>query len=182
MKSKFFLLALVAAVIISISLFATSQEEKAQNPQQVIIWLVQQVLALWDTTDDLQNQIDDLRNQIIPAGSIVMWSGSIVDIPDGWALCDGTQGTPDLRDKFILGAGNTYNPGDTGGSATHTHTVPNHTHDLSKSMTRVPFGDEDYVLTDVFIDETAIGETSTASNLPPYYALAFIMKLEIILR
>ncbi|MFT4303465.1 MAG: hypothetical protein ACMXYG_02795 [Candidatus Woesearchaeota archaeon] len=44
-----------------------------------------------------------------PPGTIVMWSGSIGDIPEGWALCDGTQGTPDLRGKFIVG----YHPTDT---------------------------------------------------------------------
>ncbi len=43
---------------------------------------------------------------------IMLWSGAIVDIPAGWALCDGNNGTPDLRDKFIVGAGATFNPGD----------------------------------------------------------------------
>jgi hypothetical protein len=58
-------------------------------------------------------------------GIIVMWSGSIGSIPAGWALCDGTNGTPDLRDRFIVGAGNTYAVGATGGQANidlaHTH-------------------------------------------------------------
>lgn len=47
---------------------------------------------------------------------IVLWSGAIVDIPAGWALCDGNNGTPNLVDKFIIGAGSTYNPGDAGGT------------------------------------------------------------------
>lgn len=46
-------------------------------------------------------------------GIIVLWGGAIVDIPAGWSLCDGGGGRPDLRDKFIIGAGNTYNPDDT---------------------------------------------------------------------
>lgn len=46
-------------------------------------------------------------------GLICIWCGAIVDIPAGWQLCDGTNGTPDLRDKFIIGAGNTYSPDDT---------------------------------------------------------------------
>lgn len=46
-------------------------------------------------------------------GLICFWGGAIVDIPAGWKLCDGTAGRPDLRDKFIIGAGNTYNPDDT---------------------------------------------------------------------
>lgn len=44
---------------------------------------------------------------------IVIWSGAIVDIPAGWALCDGNNGTPDLRNKFIIGAGDTYAVNDT---------------------------------------------------------------------
>jgi len=44
---------------------------------------------------------------------IVIWSGAIVDIPAGWALCDSNNGTPNLTDKFVIGAGTTFNPGDT---------------------------------------------------------------------
>jgi hypothetical protein len=63
----------------------------------------------------------------IPAGLITMWSGSIASIPGGWALCNGASGTPDLRDRFILGAGGTRAVATTGGSAdaiavAHTHT------------------------------------------------------------
>jgi len=57
----------------------------------------------------------------IPAGLIVMWSGLLVNIPSGWALCDGTAGTPDLRDRFVRGAAAGADPGATGGAATHTH-------------------------------------------------------------
>ena len=53
---------------------------------------------------------------MIPIGGIIMWSGSIVSIPNGWRLCDGTNGTPDLRDKFVVGAGNVYSVNDTGGT------------------------------------------------------------------
>lgn len=50
----------------------------------------------------------------VPVGTISMWVGSVGDIPAGWHLCDGTNGTPDLRDRFVVGAGNKYNPGSTG--------------------------------------------------------------------
>jgi hypothetical protein len=63
----------------------------------------------------------------VPSGAIVMWSGTVASIPQGWLLCDGQNGTPDLRDRFIKGAAAGQNPGATGGSATHTHTAhPNH--------------------------------------------------------
>jgi hypothetical protein len=55
-----------------------------------------------------------------PSGGIIMWSGSIASIPTGFALCNGSSGTPDLRDRFIVGAGSTYAPGNTGGSASVT--------------------------------------------------------------
>jgi len=44
-------------------------------------------------------------------GIICLWHGSVATIPNGWRLCDGTEGTPDLQDKFIIGAGNTFAPG-----------------------------------------------------------------------
>jgi len=52
-----------------------------------------------------------------------MWSGLLANIPSGWALCNGANGTPDLRDRFIVGAANGANPGTTGGAGTHGHTV-----------------------------------------------------------
>ena len=77
-----------------------------------------------------------------PSGGIIIWSGAENQIPNGWSLCDGTGGTPDLRNKFVVGAsagtGDTTYPGlsvnATGGSAnatlvSHSHTVDNHTHD-----------------------------------------------------
>lgn len=57
----------------------------------------------------------------IPIGLIVMWHGLIANIPAGWALCNGSGGTPDLRGKFIRGAAAGANPGTTGGSSTHNH-------------------------------------------------------------
>ena len=59
----------------------------------------------------------------IPAGIICMWSGTLATLPSGWALCDGSNGTPDLRDRFIVGAASGQDPGATGGAATHGHTV-----------------------------------------------------------
>lgn len=59
-----------------------------------------------------------LINRGVPYGAIMMWSGIVADIPESWALCDGTDGTPDLRNRFILGAGSTYAPLTQGGSDT----------------------------------------------------------------
>ena len=91
----------------------------------------------------------------IPTGGIIMWSGATSAIPSGWVLCDGQNSTPDLRNKFIVGAsagtGDTsypgVSPGATGGSAnatlvTHSHTINNHTHSFS-ATTNNP-GDHDH--------------------------------------
>ena len=55
----------------------------------------------------------------VPAGTILSWYGEKTNIPSGFALCDGTNGTPDLRDRFLVGAGSTYSLGAKGGEATH---------------------------------------------------------------
>ncbi|MCD6674835.1 MAG: phage tail protein [Burkholderiaceae bacterium] len=68
------------------------------------------------------------------SGMIVMWSGSVGSIPSGWKLCDGTNGTPDLRDRFVVGAGGGYAVGATGGAASTTlatANLPSHSHSFS---------------------------------------------------
>ena len=74
----------------------------------------------------------------IPSGAIILWSGAIGSIPSGWLLCNGTSGTPDLRDRFIVGAGSTYAVAATGGATTvtlGTTNLPSHTHSISASGT-----------------------------------------------
>jgi hypothetical protein len=172
----------------------------------------------------------------IPAGVIVMWSGSIVSIPSGWVLCNGTSGTPDLRNRFVVGAGSTYAVAATGGSAdaivvSHTHTGTtdntdvNHTHYFSGTTGGMnannphahtypghlnggggnPGGDlngldnygyrtygedinhgHDYSGNTGYSNQSvnhshtfttaSSGSSGTNANLPPYYALAYIMK------
>lgn len=71
------------------------------------------------------------QTSLVPAGVILLWSGSIASIPSGWNLCDGTNGTPDLRNRFIVGAGDSYAVGATGGADSVTLTeaqMPAHTH------------------------------------------------------
>lgn len=137
----------------------------------------------------------------IPSGVITMWSGSIGGVPSGWYLCDGTNGTPDLRNRFIVGAGSTYSVGGTGGSAdaivvSHTHTATSVVTDPGHSHT-VPLirfagttgsqidGAKDSGSTATTSNTTGItvattvassGSSGTNANLPPYYALAYIMK------
>jgi len=133
------------------------------------------------------------------SGIITMWSGSIASIPIGWYLCNGSNGTPDLRNKFVVGAGSTYAVGDTGGSAdavvvSHTHsatvTDPGHGHSgsyfrgdiaqftISTNSTQQIHGSAgvNSAVTGITVANSTTGVSGTNANLPPYYALAYIMK------
>lgn len=149
----------------------------------------------------------------VPTGGIIMWSGAQAAIPSGWLLCDGANGTPDLRNRFVVGAGSTYAVGASGGSAnstlpSHQHTGltyannVSHTHtfqlgrDFGASkpdgtgfafgpygLTQANTGYTDPVTTGYdltghqheFITNNT-GTDGTNANLPPYYALCYIMK------
>jgi len=79
-----------------------------------------------------------------PSGGIVMWSGAIGNIPLGWTICDGTDGTPDLRDRFIVGAGSTYLPDDTGGENSVQLTeseMPSHSHNINSAGGHIHSGE-----------------------------------------
>jgi len=143
-------------------------------------------------------------NYSVPAGGIIMWSGATNAIPTGWVLCDGQNGTPDLRDRFVVGAtagsGDTSYPGlspnATGGSANaivvehnHTLTDPGHSHSEvynvasnGQDQAGSGSGDNDNNATQQTSTETtgitidSAGSSGTNANLPPYMALAFIMK------
>lgn len=71
---------------------------------------------------------------LVPSGGVILWSGSTASIPSGWFLCDGNNGTPNLTDRFVVGAGAAYGVGVTGGSNNVTLTsanVPAHSHSFS---------------------------------------------------
>jgi hypothetical protein len=100
-------------------------------------------------------------NDMIPIGGIIQWSGSILSIPSNFQLCDGTNGTPDLRDKFIVGAGSTYAVDDAGGAVDHNHG---------------PVSLESFPPTPVVQAWTG-SVTTTEDHLPPYLALASIQRM-----
>ncbi|RWZ87322.1 MAG: tail fiber protein [Hydrotalea sp. AMD] len=91
-------------------------------------------------TDPLTTSVNTALNQVVPIGGIIMWSGSTV--PTGWHICDGTNGTPNLIDRFIVGSGGIHPVGSNGAGST-----------------------------------VAVTSTPPTATLPPFYALAFIMKM-----
>lgn len=117
----------------------------------------------------------DLTATLWKTGMILLWSGSVATIPSGFALCNGSNGTPDLRDRFIVGAGSTYAPGATGGGLTHDHYYEPDPHFHSfNAGTGAQSG------TGIALDTseaTIYGTTDGVNHLPPYYALCYIMKL-----
>jgi len=152
----------------------------------------------------------------LPRGAIIMWSGSVISIPAGWALCDGTNGTPNLSGKFVKGIpSSSFNPGTTGGTSSitltetnlppHTHTGPSHNHNTRYKKgeysggnrvaeSRLEFnpgagrGTTHWVNWDTSVysmgnagdNPTGPGPGASQSFniLPPYYEIAFIMKIE----
>lgn len=146
----------------------------------------------------------------IPSGLISMWSGTIATIPSGWVLCNGSNGTPDLRNRFVIGAHSdatgvayttvTGSNTQSGGSkdaivVSHTHTAtvndPGHSHILRTDPNGGGGGGGNFVnttsgtnesftvtpnTTGITVSNSTQGSSGTNQNLPPYYALAFIMK------
>ena len=196
----------------------TSIKEKSTAPTNDIFKT--EIDGLKEAVENLEDEIDKL----VPKGIIVMWSGSIKDIPKGWALCDGkTHGVPDLTRRFICGAGNGLYENYKGGHDYIRLTpeqIPKHRHYIARnsmsdpstydgnSITplseiatfreahvksnadyRLAIGNEqtDYVgVTSGYIvrdgdgnkaNRTLIERQESINILPPYYTLAYIMKL-----
>ena len=139
----------------------------------------------------------------IPLGVISLWYGSIGSVPTGWYLCDGSNGTPDLRDKFVVGTGSTYAVAATGGATTatlvlgnlpaHTHTAtvidPGHLHTYDRvngsagaagggasAISSYTVTNTSTATTGITVTNASTGSGTSFSVLNPYYALAYIMK------
>ncbi|MFA5351197.1 MAG: hypothetical protein WC357_07715, partial [Candidatus Omnitrophota bacterium] len=133
------------------------------------------------------------QNESLPVGSIIIWSGTVASIPTDWQLCDGTNGTPDLRDRFVIGA--RQDSGGVsmtnvsgaltkiGGEAKHTLTIaemPAHTHTYNEPIFPSRYdGHSSPLCTGTQVSNSSnVGGSQPHNILPPYYALCFIMKIQ----
>lgn len=143
------------------------------------------------------NAVKTYVDQRLPAGVIVMWSGTTENIPEGWVLCDGDNDTPNLQDRFVLGAGK-RDVSKTGGEETvvlTTDQMPTHTHGgtaeyddtqpefATKKIYHAWNSNQKFANSSktekkeatLSVDPTGKGEAH--NNMPPYFVLAYIMKL-----
>ncbi len=121
--------------------------------------------------------IDIIKNAVLADFQhiIMMWFKPIAEIPNGWGLCDGTQGLPDLREKFIKGTAAGVDPGGTGGAVEHVHDIIGgyHAHGILAGEEIAAGEDFDNVTHEVGI----IMVSEPADGQPPYYEMVFIGKL-----
>ncbi len=165
--------------------FATTSENSNEALQNISSLYNTQNLTVSNQT--VTNSLTANSFNLLPKGIIVIWAGS--NVPDGWLLCDGTNGTPDLRSRFVIGAGqgaglSSYAPGAKGGEETHLLTIdeiPTHNHGINLDNACFHNGGCDARQSINYnigpSNNTAnTGGSKPHNNLPPYYALAYIMK------
>ena len=164
------------------------------------------VNAIANQIQEISDSDSLIGNGTIPVGGIIMWSGTIASIPTGWALCNGSSSTPDLRNRFIVGAHSgagtgitstagpgistntatnpNYTPGNTGGETSHQLTIAelaSHNHQLTLQLGyswQLQGNDLNTPNQNVNTYTTSnTGGDQYHENRPPYYALAFIMRI-----
>lgn len=129
--------------------------------------------------------VSSSSSESLPIGAVIMWAGTQDTVPDGWHICNGEEGTIDLRDRFVLGAG-TNEPGVTGGESEVTLTVdqmPSHYHQFGGLGGYFNILSNSGSIKGAVLDPTYMRTTfSTGSdrphnNMPPYYVLWYIQKI-----
>ena len=125
----------------------------------------------------------------IPSGAILMWHGLIADIPSGWVICNGNNGTPNLLGRFVEGVATaSTNPGITGGDNSptvslaggHRHSVPrtgasNYTVGSGSGSADAASYQHTHAMSDT--GNISNHRHTIANGRPLYYTIAFIMKI-----
>lgn len=117
---------------------------------------------------------------MVPIGGIIQWPRPIVEIPSNYQLCDGTNGTPDMRDQFVIGAGGAHAVNDTGGAIAHGHFTSggNHNHNEGEAVAVAGAGpssayDASFAVSSADVDPVA----EDTDALPPFHSLFFIQRM-----
>ena len=114
---------------------------------------------------DIKKRVVEMSGFLVPSGVILMWSGTVENIPKGWALCNGTQGTPDLRDRFIIGAGGKYGLNAKGGAENVTPEVSTGTAKTGISLANAaPGGTAGIATTRIGIQNASISVTTGSAK------------------
>lgn len=205
-SNKYIYVFLIIAVII-IALFYTYKDDiKIRKSVSIARAIINQNVSSNVVTSDSNGDLSTvpITDVIVPYGSIIMWSGNMDNIPIGWAFCDGNNGTPDLRGRFVLCANPENNanngrwkhwPGETGGNE---FVLANHTHrywdtkfsenskyasgydilDASNNKPGHNKFDRDNSLMGTY-ETTKEPNIQTTDNdtRPPFFVLAYIMKI-----
>ncbi|MEM9789142.1 MAG: hypothetical protein AAF842_01930 [Planctomycetota bacterium] len=128
-----------------------------------------------------QKEIDDAFEPYasFPAGIVMLWYAKNGRVPNGWAACDGSNGTPDLRGQFLRGVGSFSDVGEHDGSETHNHHYSGLTSGEANGRFRNPPPEtaDNGGSRNWFHQHTYEGHTDTKNHLPPYYTVLFIMRL-----
>lgn len=182
------------AIACPIKLGAKIEEANPGNPGDILTSRGADISPVWLSLP--QNPVF----KEFPLGGIIMWSGSLTQIPIGWALCNGTKVnnfvTPNLVDKFVVGAGSGYSVSAVGGTPnavvvehTHTLTDPGHKHYLDWANSEGGSGKftvggdanegrrPEMTVATTGISISGTGESGVGKNLPPYYALYYIVRV-----
>lgn len=226
---------LLQSNIDAITTLVNNQNATIAEQAQQIADLVNSFNTLNNTVSSFNSRLLSIEGRIITLelgiamGIIVVWSGLTSAIPISWQLCDGTNNTPDLRNRFIVGAGSLYSVDSVGGTINHTHTLsgtsnattltvsqmPAHTHTVNDpghshivggyaffatgstfesrapgrpgdNWVNPPYANSTLNTTNISVASAGSNgghthgfstTTATTNNLPPYYALAYIMKI-----
>lgn len=116
--------------------------------------------------------------QLFPQGVIFSWYATSGSVPDGWAVCDGSNGTPDLRDRFQMGVSDFADVGRTLGSSTHSHNASGRTTFEVEGTRHGPEGADNFTGRPNWNHKHDFNiQTSSSSNIPPAMTMLFIMKL-----
>jgi len=174
-------LAVISAISSVLIAWITARGTARGTTQDTIHDSKNQLSALNTETQSLKQQITSAKAEALPSvppGTIVAWFNRDAPVPEGWAVCNGTQNTPDLRGRFLRGTSDQADVGTKGGDIEHSHEYAFNLPEDGRKASDKDWGDTPWRTGPNPARGTApvTGTTKPASSLPPYYNITYIMK------